>query len=473
MFLVRKIAGIIFAEANNMKIFTKSVLLLVVAAMVFALFGCSSQQRNYGDLPESYEPEVGGKIRVTCRSDVYPNESSQSAVRNWISAFRDKYPDVSVEVDFNTSDYAPQIAAKSIGDVIYLDDSLVYQYAITDEALMPLDSYIEVYGIDMENLYAGITDLGVANGKYYMAAMTCGQFSFVYNLDAMREAGLLGDDEIIPNNWTWDDFKTYCSALVQTNEDGTYSQMGAVYALTNSAFYQPFFLGYGGKWYDTVNKKINLASDDKVVQGVSELIGALEKGYIYPAGINVGSTWGTLYSNINYTSDCVFQFLAALTVLPTTGATLDKLGINWEITTWPSFEYAASPCGTLGFGVFSYSKNADTAAALVLTLYTEEGQYAIHSQTGGDVPVIKSLGDQDFWHLNINGWEEKNYSAFVANYERYVPGQISGVLPPDIASIVSSGWTDLLTSWFQSGASWQDKLAEIEEECNQTWLTLS
>ena len=154
------------------------------------------------------------------------------------------------------------------------------------------------------------------------------------------------------------------------------------------------------------------------------------------------------------------------------GQQFDSQNINWDIAPFPLFEYAASPCGTIGFGVFNYTKNVDAAAALVLSLYTEDGQMAIHGQTGGDVPLLKALGEDSFWHLKQAGWEDKNYAAFTANYERYIPGHVRGQVPAEIATLIEEGMQDLLNKYCTSGASWQDKLREIEDTCNELWSTM-
>ena len=48
-------------------------------------------------------------------------------------------------------------------------------------------------------------------------------------------------------------------------------------------------------------------------------------------------------------------------------------------------------------------------------------------EDGGTVDdlLVYKLGDQDFWHLTKEGYEGKNYAAFTANYDRYVPGQVN------------------------------------------------
>lgn len=451
----------------------KPVLFAVLAlAMLFGAVGCNDAEEITGDLPEGYEPDVSGRLTVSCRSDVYPSEQSQAGVRNWISAFEAKYSNVDVSVQFNIPDLAPLIASKSIGDVYWLDDGSVYQYAVTQNALMPLDHYVEAFGINLEDVYTGILNLGVVDGQLYFAGMSCGQQSFVYNLDALYEAGVLHEGEKIANDWTWEDFKKYAAAVSRRADDGTYEQVAMSMPVYWSPYFSPFLVGYGGQWYDTTNKKISLISDDRVVQGFGELINALDQYWIFPNGVSMGSERASLFRGISDTQGVVFSYNQAYTLLAQRGSQYDSQNINWDVAPFPLFEYPASPCGTIGFGVFNYTRNADAAAALVLSLYTRDGQMAVHGQTGGDVPLLKGLGEEDFWHLKQAGWEDKNYAAFTANYERYIPGHVRGQVPTEIAEILEDGMLDLLNKYLTSGASWQDKLRSIEEQCNDLWKTM-
>ncbi|MBR5006834.1 MAG: hypothetical protein IKY07_07050, partial [Clostridia bacterium] len=134
----------------------KIAFLCLAVCLLFAATACKPKEYNSGELPEGYIPEVGGKLKVSCRADVYPSESSRKSVRNWINAFRAKYPNVTIETDFSIPDYAPLISSKTIGDVFWLSDADVYNYAVTMQALMALDSYVEAMNVDLADIYSGI-----------------------------------------------------------------------------------------------------------------------------------------------------------------------------------------------------------------------------------------------------------------------------------------------------------------------------
>ena len=454
-------------------------MVLAVAAVVFAgaaACGPAREPQN-GSLPENYVPEIGGRIKLTCRQDVYPNDTTRAAVRNWVNWFVSQNPSVSVETDFNVPDYSPLIASKTLGDVFWLADDQVYKFAVSDEALMPLDYYVEAFGIDLTNVYAGIHELAVVNGRLCFAAACTSIINFVYNVDLLTEAGALEKGERIPNDWTWDDFKHYCEVLKRYDEDGvTLTQTGAMFPFNWSPTLVPNLYGFGGQWVDKVNHKVNF-TDDKVKQGVAEMIYLLDNRLVYPAFITMGSEMRKEYGKLteNTLEKYGFVYCTCYTTLPQRADVYNKAGIEWDSIAWPTYEYKGSPTGALGFGVFSYTRNRDTAAAMVLSLYTEEGQRALHSQVGGDVPVLQKLAEnEDFWHLDkrSDGYDGKNYDAFTSNYDRFVPCQIAAVVPPELVPIITDGLTNLYTAYCKNQTSWQDKLAEIETKCNDLWDTL-
>lgn len=447
-------------------------LVVLATLLLFAFTGCKSVKKQLGELPKDYKPEVTGKLKVAARSDVYPNAATQKSLNNWINYFRSQNPNVSIEVNYVPTDYSALISSKSIGDVFWLSDADVYKYAVTSQALMQLDSYIEAYQVDTSELYGGILALCQAEGKYYFAGATCGNVVFTYNVDAMVNAGILEPGERVADDWTWDDFESYAERLKTYDEDGiTLTQVGMGLALNWPNGFSPFIYAYGGNWADKENKKVTLSSDE-VKQGIAEVIQAIDNRWIFPEGINMGKEMLQSYGQVSTRNGCVFAYNQAYTVLTQNADNYNTRGITWDVAPFPLFPEKASPCGTLGFGVFSYTKNPDAAAALVLSLWSEGGQVALHGQEGGDVPVLKKLGDQDFWHLSREGYEDINFGAFTANYEKYVPGQVNASVPPEIADIIEKGVTSMFNAYCTNGASWTDKLTEMETQCNELWETL-
>ncbi|MBO7398545.1 MAG: carbohydrate ABC transporter substrate-binding protein [Clostridia bacterium] len=458
---------------RNISFFVRGFFAVLAAAVFLTLFACVPSEKVKGELPEGYIPEVKGRLKVGVRQNVFPTESSRKSINNWLNWFRIKHPDVTIEANYTVpDDYAALISSRTIGDVYWLSDETLNYYALTHEALMPLDSYIEAFEIDLSQLYSGILALCETAGKYYFVGATCGNITLTYNMDAMIEAGILSPGERVADDWTWEDFKDYAERLKKYDVDGkTLTQVGGSWPLDWSNTFSPFIYAYGGMWADKINKKVML-SNDLVRKGIGEVISALDNRWLFPTGIRMSKEMASSYGSIQMHSGPVFVSNNAYTVLTYSGDFYNQTGTAWDVAPWPLFPEKASPCGTLGFGVFSYTKNSDAAAALVLSLWTEEGQLAFHSQEGGDVPVIKKLGEQDFWHLTREGYDHVNFGAFTANYDRYVAGQVTATVPPDIATLMKAGIKDLFESYCLGESSWEDKLEKLEAQCNDLWETL-
>ena len=187
---------------NTLKKAVRCVFAALAAIILISLVACVPAQPVEYELPEGYVPEVKGRLKVGARLNVYPNESSRKSVNNWLNAFRNKYPEVTIEANFSLpDDYSALISSKTIGDVYWLSDADCYNFAITQQALMPLDYYIEAFDIDLSNMYSGILNLCVANGRYYFAGATCGNMTFTYNADAMRTSSATRSSSR-PTTWT-------------------------------------------------------------------------------------------------------------------------------------------------------------------------------------------------------------------------------------------------------------------------------
>ena len=112
---------------------------------------------------------------------------------------------------------------------------------------MPLDAYLEPLGINVSQVYSGIYDLGVVNGRLYMASRDHNHIVLMTNMDALNAEGL----DLPPADWTWENFvNDYGPQVTKTNEDGTFEQVAMYLQLDWDPIYIPFMEGWGGKWYE-------------------------------------------------------------------------------------------------------------------------------------------------------------------------------------------------------------------------------
>ena len=435
--------------------------LLLVAAMCLTLFACNPGRDVTITVPPDEKIVPTGDVKFTCSISTLTEEDAANA---FIEAFESKYPGVSVTKDYNPGNVPARIASGEIGDVFHFTEEETYNYAVTQKALLPLNQYIKPLGIDTSTVYTGVYALGQVEGQLYMVPRDYKHIIMVYNRSALKADGL----EDPKDGWTWDEFKSYCTQLTKTDaaDSKVYTQVGANLNYTWDPVYVSFLEGWGGTWVDTEEKVINL-TDEKVRTGVEELLNFAKTGAIKPEGMSDMSA----YSNV--TDDkYVFRTMVYPQIV-SVGQNYDNLGIEWDFVSFPAFPTHKVGTGCSGFGVYKYTKNPNAAAALALFFLDKEGQTAYHSQEGGSVPLVKELAEADFWRYadsagTENDWSQKNYNAFVSFPEADTEGRVKCKMPAQVASVIVSGWSGMLSNFFDNG-NYIDSLTEMETKANEQW----
>lgn len=476
-----------------MKQKVKIVLAFLLAAMLaLAVFGCRDNERVTGELPEGYQPVVEG--RVTVNYYIATTDADKRSVNDWVAAFEKKYPNCDVEAQLsNTGKTAvqAQIASSSVGDVFFLWETDAYNYAVTQEALMPLDSYLEAYEIDVSNIFSAIYDMGVVEGQLYMVMRDYNHIALMYNKGAVAAEGLVDPVELDKNGeWTWEKYREYCEKLTKdTDNDNTIDQIGGIMRFGYAPIYVPFLEGYGGRWYDTTNKKVTFISSDSgeeslVLRGVNEMVDTIRSGtvrYNNVTGVENGDAAATIkdtpelssYSKLNVTTAIVFQEQQFPT-FASQGKAYENANIEWDCVSFPALPVHKVGTGSTGFAVFNKTRNPDAAAALCLFLYTEEGQRAYNGQEGGSVPNVRSLADDTFWRVpfddkSIDPENGIYYDAWISWPEADTYGQIECVLPPEIAQIVKNTMQNVVPYAVNGTRTVADTLTRLEQQANDAW----
>lgn len=445
---------------RNLKTFCVFFLLIIMCS---TMIGCDDIRDPAGPTiePDS-ELVVEGNIKFTCSISKLVEQEAADA---FIKAYNDVYPNVNVTRDYNPGNIAARIASGEIGDVFWFLEMETYNYAVAQKALLPLNQFIAPLKVDTSAVYTGILALGQVEGQFYMVPRDYTHIAMIYNKTALNAENLAAPE----NGWTWEQFKEYCTKLTKKdpNNDNLYTQVGGQLLYSSwDPVYISFLEGWGGKWFDTQEKKISL-TDEKVRKGIDELLTFAKTGAIMPEGQGDLSAYAGL-SPENY----VFRTMVYPDIV-SMGQSYDNLGLEWDIVTWPKFPTHKVGTGASGFGVYKYTKNANAAAALALFFFTPEGQTAYHSSTGGSVPLVKELSDAGFWRYEDSAgteedWSQKNYDAFVAFPEADTVGRVNCVIPSQVASVITGNWGGMLVSYFNDG-DYINALTKIEEAANQTW----
>ena len=303
-----------------------------------------------------------------------------------------------------------------------------------------------------------------------------------YNRDLVRGANLVDPIELeSKDEWTWETFKQYCRVLT-TDEESEDKIVGGSMPLGYTPVSVMFLEGWGGKYYDTANKKVYFKSDEKVLEGVMEMVGIVEENIFRYEPVDQN---GTGAQGINTSAASRRDFSSYRTVFgslvfpsfATIGREYEQKGIDWDVVSMPATPVHKVGTGATGFVVFNGTKNKDAAAALTLSLYTPEGQRAYNGQEGGSVPNVRSLADDSFWRVPFadrrdDPEEGKNYYAFVSYPEADTYGRIECVLPPDIAKIVTTALQNLVPNVVNGKMSADTLLEKLETEANLKWESL-
>ncbi|MBE7056879.1 MAG: carbohydrate ABC transporter substrate-binding protein [Ruminococcaceae bacterium] len=431
---------------------------LVLAAMCVSLVGCGRDIDALPTMPPDTNIVPEGNVKFTCSISKLVEEQAADA---FIEAFTEKYPDVTVTKDYNPGNIPARIASGEIGDVFHFNETEAYNYAITQKALLPLNQFIDPLDIDTSKVYTGILALGQVEGQLYMVPKDYNHIVMIYNKTALNAANL----EAPKDGWTWEEFKDYCTKLTTMDGD-VYTQVGGHLNYGWDPVYVSFLEGWGGKWYDTEEKKITL-TDELVRKGIEELLSFAATGAIKPEGKGDMSAYTGL-QDVNY----VFRTMVYPNIV-SYGQAYDDLDLDWDLVSFPKLPTHKVGTGASGFGVYKYTKNANAAAALALFFFTTEGQQAYHGTTGGSVPLVQELADAGFWRYEASkgtdaDWSEKNFNAFVSFPEADTVGRVNCVMPARVASVITGSWGGMVAEYFNSG-DYLNPLTKMQETANQTW----
>lgn len=474
-----------YISMKNTKSIVKAVVSLTLALILsIAVFGCTKYNPDDGRLPVGYEPNPAGKIKL--QYYIAATEADKRSVNDWVSAFTTKYPDVTVNAEISNAGknvIVQQIASKTVGDVFFLWETDVYNYASVQKALMQLDDFVEAYGIDTANIFSAIMDMGRVDGKLYMVMRDYNHIVMMYNRDLIKSAQLQDPIELEAENaWTWETFKQYCAALTTFDEEADVQTVGCRMRLGYAPIYIPFLEGFGGKWYDKENKKVSFNSDPNVLRGVNEMVDFVASNCCKYFAVDTAGTGARAikdtpsqnsFTSYNDATQVVFRD-TEFPSFATNGKEYDSKVIDWDVVSMPSFPTPKVGTGATGFAVFNGTRNRDAAAALCLSLYTDEGQRAYNGQEGGSVPNVKSLAEDYFWRVpyadkSVDPENGKNYYAFISFPEADTYGQVECVIPPEIAAIVKKYMQNVVPDAVNGVKSVDNTLSELEAEANEKW----
>ena len=454
------------------------IALFVLALSLFAgVLGCGKQTVHTGDIDQDLtveEMDIKGKILFTVDNSA-ATEDMMASVRSVAAEFMSEYPNVKVTVEgASRGTFANRISSGDIGDVFWCDENDTNNYHYNHNALMPLDAYLKPMNINLGDVYTGALDCGRYDGRLYMVPRNIGLSCLMYNVDMLEEAGIRFDNTVATE---WESFKDICRQLTVVGDDGKARQMGLAIRLWWDVIWQMFFRAYGGEWVDSINHRITITDSTEVMRGIQEMYDGVREGWLYPMEQGISGEIGEYLSGIpggdsNF-AHVAFQYCTSFSYLDSYGKTYDSMEVAWDFCPFPAFETHTVSAGATGYVVYNRTDNPDAAAALALFFLTENGQRAYHSQLGGDVPLLKSLAEDDFWKDKSGRWADKNYDVFVSYTDDTRPATAVVQCPYDVADILSN--SNMMTLWnnvLSGKVDLQTAFGRMQQQANEKWQQL-
>lgn len=341
-------------------------------AMMMLLAGCgggsgfddANDTKTEGGLTADSSKEL--TVLIGSSGDT-ETEAVKKAVADWAAESGQK---ATVQV---ASDLAQQLsqgfAGGSPADVFYLAPEQLAGYASNGSLL--------AYGDDLSNkgdFYENLLQTFTYDGKLYAAPKDVSTLQLVINTDMWAEAGLTDDD--LPT--TWDELLKVSQKLTNDQHkglvfSGEYARVGVFLKQAG-----------GGLVSDDGTKAI--ASDEKSIEGLTEVKDLLDSGYAAYAA-DLGTGWG---------GEAFGTGKAAMAIEGnwiTGGLSADYPDVKYRVVELP-----AGPAGkgtmhfTNGWGIAADSPNQKGAVSLVEYL-TSDDVVMDFAKAFGIMPATKTLSE--------------------------------------------------------------------------------
>ncbi len=379
----------------------KKLLLLVALISVLSVGFAAAQ-----DLPTV--------IRFGTVNDPAVNRVNDMLVEH----FRSIYPNIEVQVEYIAGDlaanYATQVAAGTLPDVIFLADLFVVPFVqngiVAD--MQPLADADPEF--DLSDIYDNLLGLSRINGEgLYMIPSSYDVVTMYYNKTMFEAAGA----PLPEADWTWDDYIAACRIIRETLGNYCFANGGGVPTFDWWAWVVPFIEGYGGSLLAEDGRTVTLNSPETLA-GLQAYVDLwVTHDIAQPLDFDAGG-------NCFVVGQCATAFFIPgyMSVL----RALDPQPFEWDLQVVPSHPRGKfTGMGTYGFAVSSNAQNLQVAWDFVKHLASAEAQLAIASNYAG-TPLLRSLRE-DPAVVNLAPPPE-NITAFIENGENgilptYFPGQ--------------------------------------------------
>ena len=376
--------------------------LLLTLSLAFSLAACGGDSGETTTPPASSAgteagESAGDPVTITVASFNIGNFTEAGAWDSLITAFNEKYPNVTVEImPVTYADGDQQLTGLITGggsaiDVVFEGPERIISNYAKEGLLVSLDDLWEASGSDIS---AGIAEVSQLDGTYYMFPLAAAAHCMAINYEAFEAAGALQYIDEETRTWTTDDFVAAMGAIRDAIADGTLNLAtpGIIYcgaqggdqgtrALVNN-LYSDYYVNDDGTSYNA-----NSANNVKALTLLQEMVNE-----------------GSLSANASYAAADELQAFANQTCAVTFCWNYSNYTQYAEQTQFTPFAMAfpsddSQPelemAGPYGFGVFDKGDEAKIEAAKTFIDFVcndqTVGTEAV--KTTGFFPVHADWGD--------------------------------------------------------------------------------
>jgi multiple sugar transport system substrate-binding protein len=426
------------------------VLLLCLIVVLGSLFGCSSSNENAAETnsgtnggtnapdaaPEDDSSNAGEVVNI--KFSGWGDPSEKEVFNKLLKSFEEKNPNIKVEYLHIPADYVGKmntiLAGGNAPDVFYVPDGDFGRW-VSQGMLLPIDAFVEVGGVDINDMWESALiryrydGAKSGEGQLYALPKDIGPTVLYYNKELFDKANVPYPSSDSP--MTFEELlETAKKMTIDADNDGKPEQYGM-----GPIWWEGFVWGNGGKILSDDRKEF-LLNGKEATDALQFAADLRNKHKVSPDGralqaMNDGQMFET---------GKLAMMIQGRWMVPT----YRKLKFDWDVAPIPANGQWSGWSGSVGFGIYSKTKNAEAAYKLVEFLGGPEGQ-KLQTEMGFAIPNFKSMANSDVFLQP--GQKPEHAEVFIKAAESQNPGPWT--------NLPNNKWFDLLNQ--SLGQMWDGK----------------
>ena len=387
---------------------------ILAGLMMISLVGCGDNTEEQVDNSMvNTDVEVNTEVSGTVTMSHWMSGGTMEkiSVNTVLEQFKKEYPNVKVNVNFISGDYATKmyanLAAKKETDVFMVPDANFGEWAKAD-VLENLSPYIEKSEvIDPSRMWESSfgryqwDGTSVGEGDIYAIPKDISPRVLFYNKDLLKKYGVEEPDSTTP--MTYEEFAEFLKKVARPDE--------GVYGIA-TLNWEGMVRSHGTSLLSDDHKSSNL-DDPKVIEAFQEVADMIHEHHVIPTSNELGSS----SSMILFQSQRAVCFDGAIYEV----ASVREFDFEWDVCPLPGWSedtYNSGYTGSVGYAVSKNSENKELAY-LVAEYFASENAQKILTSIGFNIPLYKDMAESEIF-LQPDTLP-KNKEAFITAAENQEP----------------------------------------------------